>query len=418
MKSSTGHWVVGDDFFDREEKLKVLESRVRDGNHLVMTGQRRMGKTSILRELGRRLEQKGWVFLFADVEADRDEEDVITSLAKACHPITPITSRLMRGMRRRLWTLAGRVDKVSAHQFAVRFRAGLDSGNWRRHGEDLIAHCGGHDQPVLIVIDELPIFLVRLLNQEDGPRRVDEFLAWLRAVFQKGGGRLPTLIVSGSIGLAPLVERLGISDRVNYLDSIRLGPWSLEVSVRCFEALMQNYDLSADDGVARAVYEHLGTGVPQYVQSFFARLRDYVRMNDRDRIALDDVAEVYRTELLGPSGQNDLAHYEARLRDGLGDEHRYTLAMEILAEAAIQGTFTAEARRQLEQRHSRLVEDAPRQVTDTLAVLVHDDYLEPHSDGYRFRMKLLRDWWRARFRHHYRPLLEDRTIGFRENDAP
>lgn len=377
-----------------------------------------MGKTSILRELGRRLEQKGWVFLFADVEADRDEEDVITSLAKACHPITPITSRLMRGMRRRLWTLAGKVDKVSAHQFAVRFRAGLDSGNWRRHGEDLIAHCAAHDQPVLIVIDEVPIFLVRLLDQEGGARRVDEFLSWLRAVFQTGDDRLPTLILSGSIGLAPLVERLGISDRVNYLDSIRLGPWSLEVSVRCFEALMKNYDLSADDGVARAVYEHLGTGVPQYVQSFFARLRDYVRMHDRDRIALDDVAEVYRTELLGPSGQNDLAHYEARLRDGLGDEHRYTLAMEILAEAAIQGTFTAEAHRQLEQRHSRLVEDAPRQVTDTLAVLVHDDYLEPHSDGYRFRMKLLRDWWRARFRHHYRPLLEDRTIGFRENDAP
>lgn len=245
MKSSTGHWVVGDDFFNREGELKVLESRVRDGNHLVMTGQRRMGKTSILRELGRRLERKGWVFLFADVEADRDEEDVITSLAKACHPITPITSRLVRGMRRRL-------------------------------------------------------------DQEDGARRVDEFLSWLRAVFQTGDDRLPTLIVSGSIGLAPLVERLGISDRVNYLDPVRLGPWSLEVSVRCFEALMKNY---------------------------------------------------------------------------------------------------------------RLVDDPPRLVTDTLAVLVHDEYIEPHPDGHRFRMNLLRDWWKARFRHHYTPLSEDRTIGFRENDA-
>lgn len=182
--------------------------------------------------------------------------------------------------------------------------------------------------------------------------------------------------------------------------------------------LRRTYGLSADDGVARAVYEHLGTGVPQYVQSFFARLRDYVRMHDRNRITLDDVAEVYRTELLGPSGQNDLAHHEARLRDGLGDEHRYGLAMEILAESAIQGTFTTEARRQLEKRHSKLVEDAPRQVTDTLAVLVHDEYIEPHPDGHRFIMKLLRDWWKARFRHHYRPLVENRAVGFRESDAP
>ena len=417
MKSSTGRWVSGDDFFDRKSELAVLESRVRDGNHLVMTGQRRMGKTSILQELGRRLELDGWVFLFADVEADRSEEDMIASLAEAIHPVTPIISRSLSATGRRIRRLAGKVDQITAHQFAVRFRGGLDSGNWRRHGENLIAHCAAHPQPVLMVIDEVPIFLARLLREEDGRKRVDGFLSWLRAIFQKGDGDLPVLILAGSIGLAPLVERLGISDRINYLDSIRLRPWDLETSGQCFEKLMTTYGLSADDGVAQAVYEHLGIGIPQYVQSFFACLRDYVRIAGRNRIALDDVTEVYRTELLGPSGQIDLAHYEARLRDGLGDPHRYRLAMEILAEAAVQGAFTTEARRRLENRHSRLVEDAPRLVTETLDVLVHDDYLAPHPDGHRFMMKLLRDWWKARFRQHYRPLAEDRAIGFRENDA-
>ena len=341
MKSSTGRWVSGDDFFNREGELELLETRVRDGNHMVMTGQRRMGKTSVLRELGCRLERKGWVFLFADVEADRSEEYLIVSLAKAVHPVTPIRARLLRGMSRRLGRLFDRVDKVNVHKFAVRFRAGLDSGNWRRYGEALIAHCAEHDQPVLIVIDELPIFLGRLLRQGDGRRRVDEFLSWLRAVFQQVDGRDLTLILSGSIGLAPLVERLGISDRINYLYPVRLGPWNLDVSVRCFETLTRSHGLSADDGVARAVYEHLGIGIPQHVQSFFACLWDYVRMHGRSRIALDDVAEVYRTELLGPSGQNDLTHYEARLRDGLGDAHRYRIAMEILALSANIGDTSA-----------------------------------------------------------------------------
>ena len=83
MKSSTGRWVSGDDFFDRTEELEMLESRVRDGNHLVLTGQRRMDKTSVLRELGDRLTKKGWVFLFADVEGATTEEDVIASLTTA-----------------------------------------------------------------------------------------------------------------------------------------------------------------------------------------------------------------------------------------------------------------------------------------------------------------------------------------------
>ena len=91
--------------------------------------------------------------------------------------------------------------------------------------------------------------------------------------------------------------------------------------------------------------------------------------------------------------------------------------MEILAEAAVQGTFSAEARRQLEEKHSKLVKHASRQVVDTVAVLVHDGYLEQGLDDHRFASNLLRDWWKTRFRHHYRPLVEDRVIGFREGDA-
>ena len=64
MNSSTGRWVSGDNFFNRERELQILETRVRDGNHILLTGQRRMGKTSIAQELGRRLEAEGWIFLF------------------------------------------------------------------------------------------------------------------------------------------------------------------------------------------------------------------------------------------------------------------------------------------------------------------------------------------------------------------
>ena len=404
MKSSTGRWVSGDDFFDREWELTVLEARVRDGNHIVMTGQRRMGKTSLLMELGYRLEEDGWTFLFADVEAARSEEDVVTALAEAVHGVRPIASRMLRTMGRELAKLAERVEGMSAHQFGITFRSELNPGNWKLHGESLIAHCGSMGGRVLIALDEVPIFLARLLKTEHGVRRVDVFLSWLRAVLQTTEVRDLALIVSGSIGLSPLVQRLGISDRINHMDSFRVGPWDRETSVRCFEVLARNYDIALDDGVASRAYEFLGIGIPQHVQSFFARLREYAQLHDRDRIMLDDVDAVYRTELLGPSGQNDLFHYESRLRDGLGDEDRYALAMAILAEAAVRGAFTPTARRALEARRSKLHSDSPRVITETLDVLVHDGYLEPIAREYRFASNLLKDWWAARFRDHFRPL--------------
>ena len=93
MRSSTGRWVSGDDFFDREAELRILESRVRDRNHVLLTGQRRMGKTSILRELGRRLEADGWIFLFVDVEGATCAEDAIAYIARAVHPVRAVASR-------------------------------------------------------------------------------------------------------------------------------------------------------------------------------------------------------------------------------------------------------------------------------------------------------------------------------------
>ena len=403
MKSATGRWVSGDDFFGRELELRLLESRVRDRNHVLLTGQRRMGKTSLARELGRRLESQGWTCLFIDVEGATCPEDVVTRIAEAAYPVRPLLSRVID--RTRNW-LGGSVEELSASAFGVKFRAVLNAANWQRQGEELLRDCAAHDEPILLVIDELPIFLKRLLPDTGGAQRVDVFLSWLRGVVQSLGDDSPVLIVSGSIGLAPLTTRLGIPDRINHLDPFRLGPWDRDTSVECFKQLSQSYNLQIEDGVASTVYEALGIGIPHHVQSFFARLRDFAVKQRRDRLMVGDVTEVYRTELLGPSGQSDLVHYQTRLEEALeGPSH--TIAMEILAEAATQDVFGPDARRSLETLYCRLGDDAPDRIAEVLEVLVHDGYLEvgdEMSPHHRFPSRLLKDWWSARYRGHHKPL--------------
>ena len=284
MSSSTGRWVSGPDFFDRDAELRILEDRVRDANHVLLTGQRRMGKTSIARELGRRLtESGGWVTLFTDVEDATCPEDMIADIARAAYPVLPIVSRLS-GIATVAQRTLGAVEEVGVSGFRLKIRAGMNAGNWRDHGERLLQGCADHNKRVLLVVDELPIFLKRMLREADGATRVEGFLSWLRGVFQRFGGDSPVLIVSGSIGLMPIVQRLGIPDRINYLDPFRLGPWSREASVACFDRLASSAALSIEDGVAGAVYDALGIGIPHHVQSFFARLREHAIMENRDRV--------------------------------------------------------------------------------------------------------------------------------------
>ena len=401
MQSSTGRWVIGDDFFDRESELKALEALVHEGNHVLLTGQRRMGKTSIARELGRRLEAKDWTFLFADVEGATCAEEVIAEIAKAGHPVRGMLSSFGNIMRR--W-IGDNVDEISAGEFAVKIRAGMNNETWRRDGEALLRDCAFCDRRVLLVIDELPIFLKRVLQADGDKRRVDEFLSWLRGVFQSFSNQSPVLMISGSIGLEPLVRRLGIPDRINHLYPFRLAPWTREASVECFECLAKSCDLRIENGVADAAYEKLGIGVPYHVQSFFARLRDFATMRQLGRVTVNDVEEVYQTELLGPSGHNSLVHYETRLKDGLDDES-YSIAMELLAEAAIQNVLTVNARRCLERLYASVMCDASGHIADTLEILEYDGYLEKTGeDEYCFPSRLLKDWWAARFRGHHIPI--------------
>ena len=136
MRSATGRWVSGEDFFDRERELEVLKMRVRERNHVLLTGQRRMGKTSILRELGSRLKCEGWIFLFADVEGATCAEDAIAEIARAVHSVGSIASRFARTMKR---VLKDNVEEISALDFSVKIRAGLDAGSWRASRRTVVA---------------------------------------------------------------------------------------------------------------------------------------------------------------------------------------------------------------------------------------------------------------------------------------
>ncbi|MCY4672708.1 MAG: hypothetical protein OXD43_02895 [Bacteroidetes bacterium] len=299
-----------------------------------------------------------------------------------------------------------RIEEFGVYNFRIKIRAEIDAGNWKRHGKNLLQACARNKKPVLLVIDELPIFLKRMLEDHDqGPRRVDEFLSWLRGEFQQLNQDGPVLIVSGSIGLEPFVRRLKIPDRINYLYSYRLKPWDRSTCIRCFEHLANSSGVSTENGVAEAVYEALSIGIPHYIQSFFRRLNDFAIRHQLDQITVEHVDTVYRTELLGPAGWIDLGHYRSRLKDAL-TEASYIIAETILAEAAIQGMFTSEARATIEVEYGRIVKNAQEHIAEVLDVLIHDGYLVLKDDEYRFSFRLLKDWWAASFKENYVPLSE------------
>lgn len=69
LKETVGNWVDGERLFNCEDDLAALQDHVSEGAHTLITAQRRMGKTSLVRQLLRVLDgREGIRTVFVDLE--------------------------------------------------------------------------------------------------------------------------------------------------------------------------------------------------------------------------------------------------------------------------------------------------------------------------------------------------------------
>ena len=192
LKKAGSNWVDGDRFFDRDGELDVLTARVRNGTHTLLTAQRRMGKTSLVRELLRRLAAEGrFETIFVDLEDVRTAADAVVEIGVEARHVHGAWDRIKTGFGNALRGVEDRVDSLAIGEVRVKLRAGIDPGTWRQKGDEVCAALAKNERPVVLALDELPILVNRMLKDHDhritpqGKQNVDEFLSWLRKIGQE-----------------------------------------------------------------------------------------------------------------------------------------------------------------------------------------------------------------------------------------
>ncbi len=415
LKKAGANWVEGDRFYNREVEIGALEERVQDGTHTLLTAQRRMGKTSLIRELLRRLREKGrFETIFVDLEAAGTLEDAIAEIAVQSMSARAAWGRIKSRFVNVLREVSDRIETLSVSDVQVKLRAGIDAGNWRQKGDEIFTALAGNDRPVVLAIDELPILVNRLLKGQDyqiTPQRklaVDGLMSWLRKNGQAHKGRV-TLILSGSVSMEPILRQAGLSAHANIFPHFDLKPWDEEITSNCLAALAETYSLDLSFEVRQDMCRRLRWMVPHHVQQFFDCLHEHLRRARRNKASLEDVEVVYFADMLGTRGQADLDHYEGRLKTVLGTE-LYKIALDLLAEAAVHDGRLSSDTIDRYREHFPVVDDTDHHPIEiVLHVLEHDGYLGRFADDYCFLSGLLQDWWRLRYGGNFIPI--DRRRG-------
>jgi len=409
LKQSQGNVVTGDRFWNREKDLELFIDKIDEGAHILLVAQRRMGKTSLMAKAAELIGDR-YVCLFVDLQGARNGPDAIKEITVKVREHMNLWQRAKNLFAN---VLKDYVEEVNAGEFGIRIRAGLSEASWAEKGDELFRILADSDNPVVIFMDEVPILVNYLIKGEEGKitnesrRRADQFMSWLRKNSIEHQGRV-RIVISGSIGLEPVLRQAGLSATINNFAPFELKAWDETTAKECLAALANEYSVKFEEGATGKVVEKLGSCIPHHVQMFFGHIYDRCKRMSNMVCTVKDVEEVYNSEMLGVRGHAELTHYEERLERVLGIELS-KFAFDMLTEAAVVGRLDKQAIAAFQKEYAQAVTNVAEVQKEILQVLEHDGYLKKTASGFVFESKLLRDWWKNRHEAFFTSILKRRV---------
>jgi len=405
LKKTTGNWVDGDRFWNRQTEMALFIESLEDGANILLIAPRRIGKTSLMHEASRCLQDR-FICLHVDLQKAQSPEDAVAELSLATRPYETVFAKT-KGLFK---NILGKVESVGFSELSLKLRSDLNAGNWQEKGDRLFEILAQADKPVVIFMDEVPILVSRIMmgdEQKVTPERkkqTDHFMSWLRSNALKHQDKIRQ-VVTGSIGLATVLRVAGLSATMNHYHPFELKPWSDEVAIECLRALAREYNLQWQEGAAEKVVTLLGYNIAHHVQLFFEKIYQQCKRDQITSISSEMVQDVFDTDMLGARGHVELSHMEERLRLVLSSQF-HTFAVECLTEAAVANQLTAKAMDIL-ARDCDLSSTTPGEARrEILEIMEHDGYLRRRGDAYVFVSNLLKLWWRNRFGFGFKTALE------------
>lgn len=404
LRQAQGNWVDGERFWGREGDIKILTRKIDEGAHISLVAQRRMGKTSLMKELSRRLRDK-YLCLYLDLQKESEPADAITELAMLLQPYDSLWRKSQRVFANVLEKITGGVEEIAISEIKVKLRAGLDSGNWMGKGDELFRILSKSEKPVLLMIDEIPLMVNHMLRGSEGimtnesKEEVELFMSWIRKNSIEHQGKV-RIMLSGSIGLESVLHQAKLSAVINNYQPYELKPWDFETAVGCLRALAENDDVIFKDNAEEAMVKKLGCCIPHHVQLFYSHVYDHCVRNGDMQFFASQVDELYENEMLGIRGHAELTHYEERLSMYFSKEYLPFVAA-VLTETALSGIITVPVILELRDEYASKKTFTDETLSEMLRILQHDGYLRKRKDGYIFESGLLKDWWKKAHEEFY-----------------
>ncbi|MEO5731836.1 MAG: hypothetical protein ABI134_31150 [Byssovorax sp.] len=394
MHNLTGKPAEGDDFFDRERETRRLWERI-DTDNVLLLAPRRVGKTSLMFRLRDGAEREGFHAAYVSVADVTTEIGFVERLYEAAQKLAPAKKAIRHIAKGPLGRFLRRIKKLGLFSISIELGESAET-QWQALGEALSAALDSVDGRWLLLVDELPIFVLTLIRQDPSGARARTFLNWYRQL--RIAGKRVRWLLAGSIGLDTVTKRMRFGDTINDLYLFTdFGAFTPEIADQLLDALGKTYDLPLAAEVKAHIRKRTGWLIPFHLQLFFATLREHVsdRRPKSNKITTTDVDAVYE-QLLSPAKRAYFDYWEQRLHEELGspDDRKSIDLIDVIAKNP-EGESVATLKSVL-GKHFQDGAQRDDKLRYLLDVLQADGYIVETGGRFIFRSSLLRDFWLRR----------------------
>lgn len=390
MRNVIGQAVSGSDFFGRPQIISKIRRAIHNGDWIYLSAPRRVGKTSImyfLQDNPGANEQ----YVYAITESIDSIDGFYKELAKQVidSPAFRTMSKVTDALKKVAGSLLQRINlKVSIPFLDVSLDKG-EAVNFQTDLEKLLEELNLDGSKLIIMVDEFTETLDNILLKH-GKQEARRFLQLFRDLShnRKLANKVQFLL-TGSIGLQPLVKKLDASDLVNQLHYIDVQPLTEEEACKLFRNVIEPESIPIDDETIRYILQKIDWLMPFHVQLLVQEVIDVYESNGGP---IDyEKAEKAFQQVFHQRNKIYFEQYYERLKKRLEPGAEYQFVHDVLNRATEEAPLEKAVVHDLAVKHG-----LSDNYKATIESLEYDGYLHQTTDGnaYRFNSSILKIWWK------------------------
>jgi hypothetical protein len=380
MRANPGGLISSEETVGRDQLIEIIWRRL-EGQSVLLTSERRIGKTSVIRKMQKAPLQSDWCVV-RDLEGLHSPGEFIETIYL---DLAPILSRGERAKQKFFATLKALGDVQIKDIKMSKFQP-----HWKSLLIDVISDAvEAHKGRLVFFWDEMPLFIYNVAKM-CGSQEAMMLLDTLRSIRQNYS--TIRMVFTGSVGMHQVVQKLrkeGYANApTNDMAVIEVPPLDTDDAKNLALSLLVGEQIEAMDGAEEiaALISEAASDIPFYIHTIVARIRD-------DSHSIDKVGAIAHADKLIKDSNDpaDFGYYVKRLVTYYESE-KADLALIILDVLAASEHAYVFTRLSSAVNHVRQVAD--EQIRQTLEMLSKDHYILRNATGqYSFRYKIVQKWW-------------------------